>query len=159
MTTMPLMLHRKVSLMVHMTSYYSCRHANRYYRKAEMFLCIRAMGYFMTCCKFQEVNKPYEPRWWRCCLYACACLVNLFGMLILGTVRTVLISFIYFFLSVFYLNKANQRDVIAAVTGIVNCLDCLTLKWDGWPWQTTIHLFYSSQSVADNSIAICELKL
>ena len=40
------------------------------------------------------------------------------------------IIYLFYLISVLF-KQANQRDVIAAVTGIVNCLDCLTLKWDG----------------------------
>ena len=35
----------------------------------------------------------------------------------------------------------------------------VTLKFDGWPWKTTWHLFYATSSFVFNFIAICESKL
>ena len=54
------------------------------------------------------------------------------------------------------LNKANLRDLIAA-TGLVillkfdpnhRFLSLVTLKFDGWPWKTIGHLFYTHQALS-----------
>ena len=42
---------------------------------------------------------------------------------------------------------------------ISNFLSCVTLKFDGWPWKTTGHLFYAASSLMHHFIAISELKL
>ena len=38
-------------------------------------------------------------------------------------------------------------------------LSRVTLKFDGWPWKTTGHLFYVASSFVHHSIAISEFKL
>ena len=38
-------------------------------------------------------------------------------------------------------------------------LSCVTLKFDGWPWQTTGHLFYATSSFVNHFKAIGEFKL
>ena len=35
----------------------------------------------------------------------------------------------------------------------------VTLKFDGWPWETIEHLIYANSSVVHHSVAICEFKL
>ena len=35
----------------------------------------------------------------------------------------------------------------------------VTLKFDGWPWKTTRHLFYAASSFVHHFIAICDFKL
>ena len=41
---------------------------------------------------------------------------------------------------------------------IGDVLSCVTLKFDGWPWKTTGHLFYAISSFALHFIAIREFK-
>ena len=65
-------------------------------------------------------------------------------------------------------NKANLRDVIA-VTGLVILLNIgfklmillapVTLKFDGWPWKTIGHLFYTTWSFVRHFKAISEFEL
>ena len=38
-------------------------------------------------------------------------------------------------------------------------LSCVTLKFDGWPWQTIGHLFYATSSFVNHFKAIGEFKL
>ena len=38
-------------------------------------------------------------------------------------------------------------------------LSCVTLKFDGWPWQTIVHLFYATSSLVNHFKAIGEFKL
>ena len=38
-------------------------------------------------------------------------------------------------------------------------LPCVTLKFDGWPWQTIGHLFYATSSFGNHFKAIGEFKL
>ena len=38
-------------------------------------------------------------------------------------------------------------------------LSCVTLKFDGWPWKTTGHLFYTTPSFVHHIKSICEFKL
>ena len=38
-------------------------------------------------------------------------------------------------------------------------LSCVTLKFDGWPWQTIGHLFYTTSSFLNHFKAIGEFKL
>ena len=38
-------------------------------------------------------------------------------------------------------------------------LSCVTLKFDGWPWQTIGHLFYATSSFVNHFKAISEFKL
>ena len=38
-------------------------------------------------------------------------------------------------------------------------LSCVTLKFDGWPWQTIGHLFYATSSFVNHFKAIDEFKL
>ena len=38
-------------------------------------------------------------------------------------------------------------------------LSCVTLEFDGWPWQTIGHLFYATSSFVNNFKAIGEFKL
>ena len=42
---------------------------------------------------------------------------------------------------------------------IGNFLSCVTLKFDGWHWKTTGHLFYVASSFVHHFIAISEFKL
>ena len=42
---------------------------------------------------------------------------------------------------------------------ISDLLSCVTLKFDGWPWKTTGHLFYVASSFMHHFIAISECKL
>ena len=42
---------------------------------------------------------------------------------------------------------------------IGNFLSCVTLKFDGWPWQTIWHLFYATSSFVNHFKAIGEFKL
>ena len=42
---------------------------------------------------------------------------------------------------------------------ICNFLSRAILKFDGWPWNTIGHLFYTSSSLIHHFIAICEFKL
>ena len=42
---------------------------------------------------------------------------------------------------------------------IGNFLSFVTLKFDGWPWQTIGHLFYATSSFVNHFKAIVELKL
>ena len=42
---------------------------------------------------------------------------------------------------------------------IDNFLSRVTLKFDGWPWKTTGHLFYDASSFVHHFIAISEFKL
>ena len=42
---------------------------------------------------------------------------------------------------------------------IDNFLSCVTLKFDGWPWKTIGHLFYTTSSFVHHLKAICEFKL
>ena len=65
------------------------------------------------------------------------------------------------------LNKANLRDLIAA-TGLVILLKLIqiidfsarvTLKFDGWPWKTIGHLFYTTSSFVHHFKSISELIL
>ena len=42
---------------------------------------------------------------------------------------------------------------------IDNFLSCMTLKFDGWPWQTIGHVFYATSSFANHFKAIGEFKL
>ena len=67
----------------------------------------------------------------------------------------------------FWINKANLRDLIAA-TSLVILLKfdpnhpfsaCVTLKFDGWPWKTIWHLFYSASSLVHHFKAMGEIKL
>ena len=37
-------------------------------------------------------------------------------------------------------------------------LSRVTLKFDGWPWKTIVHLFYATSSFVHHFIAICDLK-
>ena len=37
--------------------------------------------------------------------------------------------------------------------------NCVTFKFDGWPWKTIWHLFYPASSLVHHSIAINEFKL
>ena len=60
-------------------------------------------------------------------------------------------------------NKANLRDLIAAA-GLVILLKLdfspqLTLKFDGWPWKTIEHLFYTMPSLVHHSKAMGEFHL
>ena len=62
--------------------------------------------------------------------------------------------------------KANLRDLIAA-TGLVisNWIQIVdfsarvTLKFDGWPWKTIGHLFYTTSSFAHHFTSIGVVKL
>ena len=38
-------------------------------------------------------------------------------------------------------------------------LSCVTLKFDGWPWKTTRHIFYATSSFGHHFKAIGEFKL
>ena len=38
-------------------------------------------------------------------------------------------------------------------------LSCVSLKFDGWPWEATRHLFYAASSSVPHFIAISEFKL
>ena len=38
-------------------------------------------------------------------------------------------------------------------------LDCMTLKFDAWPWKKTGHLFYATSSFVNHFIAIGQLKM
>ena len=38
-------------------------------------------------------------------------------------------------------------------------LSCVTLKFDGWPWKTIGHLFYTTPSFVHHFKSICEFKL
>ena len=40
-----------------------------------------------------------------------------------------------------------------------NCLSCVTLKFDRWPWKTTWHLFYATSSFLRHFIVISRFKL
>ena len=40
-----------------------------------------------------------------------------------------------------------------------NFLSRVTLKFDGWPWKTTGHLFNVTSSFVHHLVAICEFKL
>ena len=42
---------------------------------------------------------------------------------------------------------------------IGNFLSCVTLKFDGWTWQTIEHLFYATSSFGNHFKAIGEFKL
>ena len=42
---------------------------------------------------------------------------------------------------------------------IGDLLSCVTLKFDGWPWQTIGHLFYATSSFVNHFKAIGEFKL
>ena len=42
---------------------------------------------------------------------------------------------------------------------IGNFLSCVTLKFDGWPWETIGHLFYATSSFINHFKAIGEFKL
>ena len=42
---------------------------------------------------------------------------------------------------------------------ISDFLSCVTLKFDGWPWQTIGHLFYATSSFVNHFKAIGEFKL
>ena len=42
---------------------------------------------------------------------------------------------------------------------IGDILSCVTLKFDGWPWKTIGHLFYSTSSFVLHFVAIGEFKL
>ena len=63
------------------------------------------------------------------------------------------------------LNKANLRDLIAA-TGLVisnwiqmvNFSAHVTVKFDGWPWKTIRHFFYTTSSFVHNFKSIGEWK-
>ena len=64
------------------------------------------------------------------------------------------------------INKANLRDLIAA-TGlvisnwiqIVNFSARVTMKFDGWPWKTIGHFFYTTSSFVHHFKFIGEFKL
>ena len=64
------------------------------------------------------------------------------------------------------INKANLRDLIAA-TGlvisnwiqIINFSARVTVKFDGWPWKTIGHFFYTTSSVVHHFKYIGEFKL
>ena len=66
-----------------------------------------------------------------------------------------------------YINKANLGDLIAA-TGLVILIKFdpnhrffsrVTLKFNGWPWKTIGHLFYTTSSFVHHFKSIGELKL
>ena len=42
---------------------------------------------------------------------------------------------------------------------IGDMLSCVTLKFDGWPWNTIGHLFYTTSSFVQHFVAIGEFKL
>ena len=42
---------------------------------------------------------------------------------------------------------------------IGDCLSCVTLKFDGWPWKTIGHLFYTTPSFVHHFKSIGEFKL
>ena len=42
---------------------------------------------------------------------------------------------------------------------IVDFLSCVTLKFDEWPWKTTVHLFYAASSFVHHFVAIGGFKL
>ena len=42
---------------------------------------------------------------------------------------------------------------------IGDCLSRVTLKFDGWPWKSTGHLFYATSSFLHHFVAIGEFKL
>ena len=71
------------------------------------------------------------------------------------------------YIKLYLQNKANLRDLIAA-TGLVILLKFdqnhrffsrVTLKFDGWPWKTIGHLFYTTSSFVHHYKSIGELKL
>ena len=65
-----------------------------------------------------------------------------------------------------YHNKVNLRDLIAA-TGLVisNWIQIIdfsayvTLKFDGWPWKTIVHFFYTTSSFGHHLESIGEVNL
>ena len=57
-------------------------------------------------------------------------------------------------------NKENLRDLIAATGNAqFGSKSRVTLKFDGWPWKTTGHLFCTISRFVHHFIAISELKL
>ena len=68
-------------------------------------------------------------------------------------------SFVYHFMAIglFKLRFTFQKHSIGVEIG--DLLSCATLKFDGWPWKTTGHLFYVTKSFVHHFIAICEFIL
>ena len=65
------------------------------------------------------------------------------------------------------MNKTNLRDLISAI-GLVILLksnqnpyftECVTLKFDGWPYITTWNIFHAPWSYVCHFIAICKFRL
>ena len=50
----------------------------------------------------------------------------------------------------------QKRSILVKIG---NFLSCVTLKFEGWPWQTIGHLFYATSSFVNHFKAIGEFKL
>ena len=68
-------------------------------------------------------------------------------------------SFVYNFKSIgeFKLKLQSGNAQFGSKSAIF--LSCVTLKFDGWPWKTIGHLFYSTSSFMHHFGAIAEFKL
>ena len=40
----------------------------------------------------------------------------------------------------------------------MDIFSCVTLKFDGWPWKTSEHLFYATSSFVNHFVTISEFK-
>ena len=67
-------------------------------------------------------------------------------------------SFLHHFITIgeFKITLVRKRSIRVKIGDL---LSCVTLKFDGWPWKTILHLFYVSSNFMHHFIAIGEFKL
>ena len=68
-------------------------------------------------------------------------------------------SFVHHFKSIGEFKLDLQSRNAQFRSKLVICYTRVTLKFDGWPWKTIVHLFYATSSFVQHFVAIGEFKL
>ena len=68
-------------------------------------------------------------------------------------------SFVHHFVAIGEFKLELQSGNAQFGSKLTIFFSCVTLKFDGWPWKTIEHLFYSTTSFVQHFVAISEFKL